>query len=149
MSEQQQPEFSIQRIYVKDLSFEAPLTPDIFRKQWQPDMNMDIQTSSNLLEADVYEVVLSVTVTVKSEQHTAFLAEVKYAGIFTLKNFNEAQLGPLTGSVCPSILYPYAREVISDVVQRASFPQLIIAPVNFDAIYAQQLEAQKEKAVVQ
>ena len=106
-------------------------------------MNLEMHTNSNELEEGVHEVVLSATVTVKSEETVAFLIEVKYAGIFTLKNFEEDQLGALLGSVCPSIIFPYLREVVSDVVTRGSFPQLILAPVNFDALYAQHLEQQQ------
>ncbi len=139
-------EFAIQRIYVKDLSFETPESPAIFKEQWKPDMNLEMHTNSNELEEGVHEVVLSATVTVKSEEKVAFLIEVKYAGIFTLKSFEEEQMGALLGSVCPSIIFPYLREVVSDVVTRGSFPQLILAPVNFDALYAQHLEQQKDSA---
>lgn len=142
--EQQQPEFAIQKIYTKDLSFEAPNTPDVFQTEWKPELNLNLQTVSKNLTEGVYEVVLTTTVTVKSNETIAFVIEVKEAGIFTIKNFQQDQIRPVLGSVCPSILFPYAREVVSDVVVRGGFPQLCLAPINFDALYAQQLEQEKE-----
>ncbi len=136
---QVQPEFLIQRVYIKDLSFEAPQSPQIFQQQWQPEINLELQTQTNALGEDVHEVILSLTVTATAEKKTAFLVEVKQAGIFTLKNFPEVQLKAMLGSVCPGILFPYAREVISDVVTRGTFPQLYLTPINFDALYAQHL----------
>jgi preprotein translocase subunit SecB len=144
-----QPEFAIQRLYAKDLSLEAPNTPLIFKEEWQPELNIDMQTTSTRLEEDIYEVVLAITVTVKSKDKVAFLVEVKEAGIFLLKNFPEDQMGPMLGSVCPTIIFPYAREVISDVVVRAGFPQLCLAPVNFDALYAQHMQNQATGAANQ
>ena len=139
-------QFSIQRIYTKDISFESPSTPAIFKQDWAPDMNMDIHSTSKDIGDGMYEVVVDITVTVKSADKTAFLVEVKQAGIFAIANFPEEQQHHLLGSYCPSIIYPYAREVITDVVQRASFPQLILAPINFDALYAEQLKKQKAPA---
>jgi preprotein translocase subunit SecB len=147
--------FAIQRLYLKDLSFESPTTPQIFKKQWQPNMNLELHTASNKIENSVYEVTLSATITVRSHENEeqakqkptdapiAFLVEVKYAGIFAINAFTEDQEKVLLGSVCPSIIFPYLREVVTDVVNRASFPQLILAPVNFDALYAEHLEQQK------
>lgn len=143
---EQDREFAIQRLYLKDLSFETPEAPDIFKQQWQPDLNLELHTHSSTLEENVFEVVLSATVTVKSEEKVAFLVELKYAGIFSISNFPDEQMGALLGSVCPSILFPYLREVVSDVVTRGSYPQLILAPVNFDALYAQHLEDQRNNA---
>ena len=139
MSEQEQ-QFAIARLYVKDLSFEAPSVPQIFQEDWKPELHLDINTdSSKLDEKGIYEVVLSLTVTVKSDKKTAFLVEVKQAGIFTIIGFNEEQLGQTLGSFCPSVLYPYARQVITDTVSQGGFPQLVLAPVNFDALYAEHL----------
>lgn len=142
MSEQKtqaaQPEFAIQRLYVKDLSLEAPNTPKIFLEAWEPQLDMDLGTDASLvLEDGLREVVLTVTVTVKIKDKIAFLVEVKQAGIFSLKGFDEQQIHHMLGSFCPNILYPYAREVVTDAVVRAGFPQLYLAPVNFDALYAQ------------
>ncbi len=132
------PEFAIQRIYIKDLSLECPSSPNIFLEEWEPELDMDLATDAkNKLEDNVYEVVLTVTVTVKVKDKTAFLVQVKEAGIFTLAGFDEEQLRPMLGSFCPSILYPYAREVVTDAVVRAGFPQLYLSPVNFDALYEQ------------
>jgi preprotein translocase subunit SecB len=142
----QGPEFAIQRLYIKDLSLETPNTPKIFLDPWEPQMNMDMSTDAGLvLEEGIREVVLTITVTVKIKEKVAFLVEVKQAGIFLLKGFTEEQLHHMLGSFCPNILYPYAREVITDAVVRAGFPQLYLAPVNFDALYEQQKKHQAEK----
>ena len=144
--------FAIQKIFVKDISFESPNSPNIFlEKDWQPDVNLNLQSSSKTLDEDVYEVILSVTVTAKlNEETTAYLAEVQYAGIFNLKNFPDDDKTYMLGSYCPNLLFPYIREAISDVVAKGGFPQLLLAPVNFDALLQQKLEQQKaEGATVQ
>ena len=133
-------QFMIQRIYVKDLSFETKNTPAVFQQEWKPDLSLNLQIENKTLEADTYEVVLTVTTTVKNQNETAFLVEVKQAGIFTIAGAPEAQLAHLLGSFCPSLLFPYAREAITSEVVRGSFPQLVLAPINFDAIYMQQIE---------
>lgn len=138
------PEFAIQRIYTKDISFEAPQSPAIFQQEWKPDLNLQLQTNSVKLGDDIHEVVLKITATVKSHDKVAFLAEVQQAGIFILRLFPEDQLHAMLGSVCPSILFPYGRELISDLVNRGTFPPLYLAPVNFDALYMQHLEQQKQ-----
>lgn len=143
------PEFAIQRLYVKDLSLETPNSPAIFLEQWQPELKMDLATDASLVLSDgVREVALTVTVTVKLKDKVAFLVEAKQAGIFLLKGFTDDQLHHMLGSFCPNVLYPYAREVVTDVVVRAGFPQLYLAPVNFEALYEQQKKqiAEKEKA---
>ncbi len=143
-----QPEFAIQRLYVKDLSLETPNTPKIFLDAWEPQMHMDLATDAGLvLEEALREVVLTVTVTVKIKEKVAFLVEVKQAGIFSLKHFTDEQMQHMLGSFCPNILYPYAREVVSDAVMRAGFPQLYLAPVNFDALYEQHKKSEAEKKV--
>ncbi len=136
--------FTIERVYLKDLSFEAPATPAVFKQQWQPNMNLQLHTSSTHIEGHLYEVVLSATITVTSTEKTAFLVETKYAGIFTISQFSDEQQKVLINSVCPSILFPYLREVVTDVVTRGSFPQLILAPVNFDALYAEHMRQQQQ-----
>ncbi len=145
--EQQAPEtqFMIQRIYVKDLSFETTNTPAVFQQQWEPELTLDLNTQHTTLEAGVYEVVLTVTATVKNKGTTAFLVEIRQAGIFTIQGAPTQQLDHLLGSFCPNILFPYAREAITAEVIRGSFPQLILAPINFDALYMQQLD-DKQKA---
>ncbi|WP_423062953.1 protein-export chaperone SecB [Candidiatus Paracoxiella cheracis] len=138
-----EPEFGIQRIYIKDLSFEAPNSPQVFLEDWQPELNMDLGTKTDALGDDNHEVVLTVTVTVKMKEKTIFLVEIKQAGIFTIKNFPEDQLRPMLGSFCPNILYPYAREAVTDAVVRGGFPQLYLTPVNFDALYQQHEQSQQ------
>lgn len=143
MSEQaQQPQgqFALQRIYVKDLSFEAPNAPKVFLAEWKPEVSVDLSTQASKLEdGKNYEVVLAVTVTVKNADQVAFIAEVKQAGIFLVDGVPEAQMGQLLGAYCPNLLFPYARETVSDVVSRGSFPQMLLAPVNFDAVFAESL----------
>ena len=130
-------QFMIQRIYIKNLSFEAPHSPQMFQEQWTPELTLDIQTHHVILEANLYEVVLRVTATVKNKNTTAFLVEIEQAGIFGIQGPQPEQLDHLLGSFCPSILFPYVREAITSEVVRGSFPQLILAPINFDALYAQ------------
>lgn len=142
--EQNQGQFALQRIYVKDLSFEAPGAPKAFLAPWQPEVNVELATQTSRLEdGKNYEVVLSLTVTVKNDNATAFLVEVKQAGIFLIEGVPEAQLAQILGAYCPNLIFPYARETVSDVVTRGSFPQLLLAPVNFDAVFA---EAQRKRA---
>lgn len=132
--------FDIQRLYTKDISFEAPNSPDVFRQEWKPEVKLDINTKSNKLEEGVYEVVLTVTATTTMDKKNIFLAEVQQAGVFSVDGFAEEQTGQMLGSFCPNILFPYARETISDLVNRGGFPPLYLAPINFDALYAQHLE---------
>lgn len=141
------PEFGIQRIYIKDLSFEAPTSPEVFLQKWQPEVDLQLNTDTRQLEENVHEVTLAATVTVSSEGKTAFLVEVKQSGIFYVKDFPANELHAVLGSVCPGILFPYVREVVSDVVTRGSFPQLILAPVNFDALYAKHLQEKDNQTV--
>ena len=148
-TEQAAPQFAIQRIYTKDISFETPNSPAIFQKDWKPEIQLDLDTKSNKLADDTYEVVLSVTVTATVEGQTAFLAEVQQAGIFTIGNLPEAQLAHTIGAFCPTTLFPYARESVANLVNRGSFPQINLAPVNFEALFAsyvQQRAAQAEQA---
>lgn len=137
------PEFAIQRLYIKDLSFEAPSSPQIFLEEWHPELNMDLGTKVNDLGEDNHEVVLTVTVTVSMKESNIFLAEVQQGGIFTIKNFPKEEMRPMLGSFCPNILYPYAREAITDMVTRAGFPQLYLAPVNFDALFEQHEQSEE------
>lgn len=142
----QDKQFSIQKIYTKDISFETPNAPKIFREKWEPVVDFNLGTNVNKLEENVFEVVLTVTITVKSVETTAYLVEVNQAGIFTMENFNENEMGPMLGSFCPNILFPYAREVISDLVTKGGFPQLLLAPVNFDALYSQHMQQLQQSA---
>ncbi len=140
------PQFAVQRIYIKDLSLESPNAPSIFTKQWQPELHMDLATKTAKLNDDTHEVELTVTVTVKVGEETAFLVETKQAGIFTLSGFDDEQVRPMLGSYCPNLLYPYARQVVTDAVIKAGFPQLYLAPVNFDALYEKHQKEQLAKA---
>ncbi len=145
IAEQNAPELAIQRIYVKDLSFEVPSAPEIFRGEWKPQININMDTKVNKITEDLYEVVLDITVTAKAEEKVAFIAEVKQAGIFMFKNLSSEQFEHTIASFCPSTLYPYAREVISDVVTRGSFPQFVMQPVNFDMLFMQQKQQAAEQ----
>jgi len=141
-------EFAIQRIYIKDISFEAPNAPQIFNTEWKPESNLNLNSEAKQIGEDSYEVVLSVTVTTKVDGKVAFLVEAQQAGIFKLSGFPDNEKGHMLGSYCPNTLFPYLREVITDLVTKGSFPQLVLTPVNFDALYAQHLAEQsaKEKA---
>ncbi|WP_462381005.1 protein-export chaperone SecB [Pseudomonas sp. Marseille-QA0892] len=135
-----EPQFSLQRIYVRDLSFEAPKSPEIFRKEWAPNVALDLNTKQKALEGDFHEVVLTLSVTVKTGEETAFIAEVQQAGIFLIKGLDAASMSHTLGAFCPNILFPYAREALDSLVTRGSFPALMLSPVNFDALYAQELQ---------
>nr|WP_314524527.1 protein-export chaperone SecB [uncultured Pseudomonas sp.] len=144
-AEAQTPEFSLQRIYVRDLSFEAPKSPAIFRQEWTPSVALDLNTRQKALEGDFHEVVLTLSVTVKNGEEVAFIAEVQQAGIFLIKNLDEASMSHTLGAFCPNILFPYARETLDSLVTRGSFPALMLAPVNFDALYAQELQRMQQE----
>lgn len=143
---QNQPQFALQRIYVKDLSFESPNSPLVFQEQWKPQVNLDLNTSHNKLSDNQYEVVLSLTVTAKIDEKTAYLVEIQQAGVFLVHGIEGPQLGQMLGAYCPTILFPYAREAIDGIVSKGSFPALMLAPVNFDAIYAQALQRKQQEA---
>jgi len=145
-TQQGKQQFAIQKLYLKDVSFESPNSPAMFTKEWQPEVNLDMNTTTQALSEGAYNVVLSLTATVKNNEQTAFLVEVQQAGIFTVNGFAENDLGHMLGSYCPNILFPYAREVISDLVTKGGFPPLLLAPVNFDALYAQHLAQQQQPA---
>ena len=144
MSEQNNTEmaFQIQRVYTKDISFEAPNAPHVFQKDWQPEVKLDLDTASSQLADDVYEVVLRVTVTATLGEDTAFLCEVQQAGIFSIGGIEGPQMAHCLGAYCPNILFPYAREATTSLVSRGTFPQLNLAPVNFDALFMSYLQQQ-------
>ena len=131
---------AIQRIYVKDLSFESPRAPQVFSDDWRPRVDVNLSSEARPLASGLFEVELVVTVSVKSEENAAFLVEVHQAGLFQVNGFPESELGPLLGSYCPNLLFPYAREVVSDLVAKGGFPQFLLAPVSFDALYARQTQ---------
>ncbi|HEX6298692.1 MAG TPA: protein-export chaperone SecB [Burkholderiales bacterium] len=141
MSEQpQQATFQIEKIYVKDLSLEIPNAPQVFTEQVQPQLEVQINTTGGKFSDPYYEVTVTATVTAKTGEKTLFLAEAVQAGIFQLRNVPEEELGPLLGIGCPTILFPYLRETISDLVLRGGFPPVQLAPISFEALYVQRLQ---------
>ncbi len=144
--EQPQQQFTMQRIYAKDLSFESPSSPNIFKKQWQPKINVDLNTKSNKIDEEGnFEVVLTVTITAKVDDDTAFLVEVQQAGIFYIVGIEGDDLRRVLATAAPNILFPYARESIDTVCVKGGFPAVMLAPVNFDALFVQAM-AQSQAA---
>lgn len=141
-----QPTLQIQRIYVKDVSFEAPSLPSIFQQEWKPNLKFDLNTETVELSEGLYEVCLNITVetTMEDSGDTAFICEVKQAGVFTVLGLDGVQLAHCLSAQCPNMLFPYARELISSLVNRGTFPALNLSPVNFDALFMQQLQAQQD-----
>jgi len=146
--EQAGAKFTIERIYLKDMSFESPKAPEVFTKPWSPLVEFDLNIKHQQLQEGIFEVVLALTVTVKNqvegeeEKETAYLVEVQQAGIFGIAGLEPAQLAQVIGTTCPTVLYPYARETVDNLVQKGSFRPLHLAPINFDALYAQKLQEQ-------
>lgn len=145
MSEENQQQFVIQKLYLKDVSFESPKAPEAFMDtDWSPSINVNINTSNQKITEGVYEVVLDITVTATQKESTAFLVELKQAGIFTIANFPDDALGGMLGAYCPETLFPFAREAVAELVVKGGFPQLALAPVNFNAMYQENLKRQQE-----
>ena len=140
-------QFVIQKVYTKGLSFEAPKTPQMFTEQWAPHIDLHLQSQAIQLDESVHEIVLTVTVTAKLGDKTAYLVEVQQAGIFTLQGFAPEDLARTLGSFCPNILFPFAREAVAELVSKGGFPQLLLAPVNFDAIYGHMQKQGADKEV--
>mgnify|MGYP001200691621 CR=1 FL=1 len=136
-------QFAPQKIYIKDLSFETPHSPKIFTEDWNPVVNMNIASEAKRIDEKLYEVVLTITVTVTVEEKTAYLVEAHQAGIFHINGFPEEIIARMVATICPNILFPFARELIADLVARGGFPQLLLAPVNFEALYQQQQDQQQ------
>jgi preprotein translocase subunit SecB len=128
-------QLSLQAVYLKDCSFEAPQGPRM-SGQWNPQIGLDLNTAVNLIEGDLHEVLLTVTVSAKAGEQTVFLAEVKQAGAFLMQNLSEPDFRRAAGVLCPGVLFPYARAVVSQLVSQGGFPQLLLPPVNFDALFA-------------
>ena len=139
------PVFAIQRIYLKDLSFETPMGPSVFQKQWQPKVNQDLNTKNTKLENDLYEVALRLTLTVTDGEDTIYILEVKQAGIFAIKGLDPKQITHVINTTCPNILFPYAREAVDSVLSKGSFPALMLPPINFDALFASALKQAEEE----
>lgn len=146
MSEQEQPVFSIEKLYVKDLSLEVPNAPNVFLEQEGPSINVELHNTVSAAGEGLYNVVLTVTVTAKREEKTYFLVEAGQAGIFQIRNVPQENLDAILGVTCPTILFPYVREVISDAINRAGFPPVLLAPVNFEALYQQRAEQSGQEA---
>ncbi len=140
--------FGLQKIYIKDISFESPQPEKYFTQVSQPKINLDLNTESKKLDENVHEVVLNITVTASLEEgddaSTMYLIELKQAGIFQLSGFSKDELHRMINCHCPNILFPYAREMISSMVERGGFPQLLLAPINFDALYEHHLQKLKQ-----
>jgi preprotein translocase subunit SecB len=148
-NEAEQPQIALQRIYIKDASFEAPISPYVFAQEWQPKVELELNTQARKIADHLHEVVLQITITAKLNKQVAYLTEVQQAGVFVIKGMEDESMAQALGSFCPNILFPYAREVIDNLVQKGSFPSLMLAPVNFDALYAQkqlQVEAAQQQA---
>lgn len=135
--------FQIEKIYVKDLSLEIPHAPQVFAEQVQPQIDVHIESGESSFAESYYEVTLSVTVTAKIGERTLFLAEAVQGGIFALRNIPEAELGPLLGIACPTVLFPYLRETISDLITRGGFPPLLLSPISFEQLYLQRMQQQQ------
>ena len=131
-------QFTIQKIYLKDSSVETPGAPEVFTQSWKPEAKVELNTRRNTVGEGLYEVVLTVTVTATVEERTAYLCEVHQAGLFTVAGFEDTATDQLLGAYCPGVLFPYAREAVSDLTGKAGFPPMTLSPVNFDALYARQ-----------
>jgi len=129
--------FQIEKIYVKDLSLELPNAPQVFMQSDQPQLEVQIANEATRIAEGIFEVTVGVTVTARAGERTVFLVEAVQAGLFQIAGVPDEEMGPLLGIGCPTILYPYARETVSDMVTRAGFPPVLLAPVSFEAIYAQ------------
>lgn len=138
-------QFAIRKIYLRDVSFEVPNAPSIFAGEWKPEVSVDLDTRTAKIAENTYETIVRVTVTAKQGDNTAYLCEVEQAGIFVLSGFDDQTLETLLGSYCPAQLFPYAREAVSDVVSKGGFPQMVLAPVNFEALYMQRKRKQQEQ----
>lgn len=147
MTDQQEPQrqFMVQRIYVKDLSFEAPNSPNIFQENWKPEISVNLGTETRSADNNMYELALKVSVEAKHEGKTVFLAEVVQAGMFLVQGFSDEEIEAVLGIGAANVVFPYAREAVSDLVSRGSFPQFVLQPVNFEALFAQQRQARAAK----
>ena len=137
-------QFAIQKLYLKDVSFESPNSPAFFSDgEWTPEVNVQLNSSNQPLGNDLYETVLSITVTAKQKEKTAFLVELKQAGLFTISGFEGDNLAGMLGAYCPETLFPFAREAVAELVSKGGFPPLLLAPVNFNALFTQQMQEQQ------
>lgn len=144
LQEQTEAQFAIHKVYVKDVSFETPNSPDVFKLEWKPEVDMHLTNNATPVGDHLYDVVLSLTLTVKLGDTVAYLVEVNQAGVFFIKDIPDEVIDRMLATVCANILFPFARETVSDIVTRGGFPQLLLAPVNFDAMYIQQQQADQQ-----
>ncbi len=146
----QEQQFAIQKLYLKDVSFESPNVPTVFSDgEWQPEVNIQLNSSNKSIGQDAFEVDLKITVTAKQNKKTAFLVELTQSGIFTIAGFEQDNLRGMLGAYCPETLFPFAREAIAELVSKGGFPPLLLAPVNFNALYMQQAQQQQAAAAAQ
>ncbi|RFA30669.1 protein-export chaperone SecB [Alkalilimnicola ehrlichii] len=139
-------QFNLGKIFLKDVSFETPNSPEVFQTgEWKPEVNVDLDSNARGIAEKTYEVVVRVTVTTKQAGKTAYLCEIQQGGIFQIDGFDEPTLKALLGGYCPNILFPYAREAVSDIITKGGFPQMLLGPVNFDALYQQRLAQEKQQ----
>ena len=142
-------QIAIQKIYVKDFSFESPHTPDVFTKSdWSPKTNLNLRSTHTTGKDNSHEVVLTVTIEAKEDEQTFFLVELQQAGLFHIAGYGEDEFKAIIGSYCPNILFPYARESVANIVSKGGFPEFLLQPINFDALYAQgmaQAQAQEQE----
>jgi preprotein translocase subunit SecB len=139
-------QLSLQKVYIKDASFEVPSAPQIFQEQGQPQIQLNLQQQVGVLAENVYEVVLTVTVTCKLAEKTAYLAEVQQAGVFGLAGFDNQNRDAVLATYCPNVLFPYARAAVSNMIQDGGFPPFLMQPINFEALYAEQMRRQAQGA---
>ncbi len=140
--------FRVQKVYIKDVSFETPRSTEIFteQSQWKPEVKIQLNTENKNIKDDIYECTLMLTVTVELHEKPAYLAEVQQSGLFSISGFKQQELAHLLGSYAPSVLFPFVREVVCDLAVKGGFPQLLLDPINFDALYAQHLASSKQNA---
>lgn len=146
MAEQEQAadkQLAISKIYIKDFSFESPQAPLVFKgAEWKPQTNLNLRSAHTVVEGDVHEVVLTITVEAKEEDKTLFLVELQQAGLFEIMGYSGEELDAIVGSFCPNILFPYARAAIASTIQKGGFPEFVLQPINFDALYMQTKQQQ-------
>ena len=148
--EQAEKRLSIGKIYLKDFSFESPQAPGVFRQSdWKPQTDLNLRSSHTALEDDHHEVVLTVTVEAKADDKTFFLLELQQAGLFEISGYEDDEFGAIVGSFCPNVLFPFARETVASLVQKGGFPEFVLQPINFDALYMQSKQQQAEKQAEQ
>lgn len=146
MADNQQPQFGLQRVYLKDVSFEAPNSPKVFSQEWKPEIKLDLNTGARQIDEQHYEVSIKMTLTATQDEETVFLVEMEQAGLFALVNIPEEQVRPMLGAMCPNMLFPYLRESIDSLVVKGGFPALMLSPINFDALYQQRIAQEAQAA---